>query len=145
MAAMKKEMSAALIIRRDKILLVHNAKHGGLRIEPPGGKKKEGEGWHESVVREAAEELGIEVRPVRLFGVYDTHSPEGEFTVRLYLSEIVSGEPRVMEPEKIPGFKWYSVEEMELLGREGRLVPNMVLALGDIRRHLGTGEGEGRG
>jgi 8-oxo-dGTP diphosphatase len=133
---MKKDMTAALIIRDGKLLLVHNTKHGGLRIEPPGGKKHGDEGWEESVVREAAEELGIDVRPLRLFGTYGTHSPEGEFSVRLYICEIISGEPRVMEPDKIPAFGWYSIEDMERLSDEGSLVPNMAGALDDIRRFL---------
>ncbi len=130
-------MAAALIVRGGKILLVHNRKHGGLRIEPPGGKAHEGEAFEESVVREVAEELGVAVRPTRLFGTYETHSPEGGFVVRLYLCDITSGEPRVMEPDKIPEFGWYAVEEVERFKREGTLVPNMVEALGDIRKYLG--------
>ncbi|MFQ5736787.1 MAG: NUDIX domain-containing protein [Thermodesulfobacteriota bacterium] len=134
---MKRDMAAALIIRGGRVLLVHNTKHGGLRIEPPGGKKHADEGWEEGVEREVREELGVRVRPVRLFGTYSTHSPEGEFTVRLYLCEIISGEPRVMEPEKIPGFGWYSIDEIEGLKEEGSLVPNMTEALDDLKKHLG--------
>ncbi|OGQ02434.1 MAG: hypothetical protein A2W38_02590 [Deltaproteobacteria bacterium RBG_19FT_COMBO_58_16] len=138
MKSMKRDMTAALIVRWEKILLVHNRKHGGLRIEPPGGKVHKGEGFEESVVREAAEELGVAVRPVRLFGRYDTHSPEGGFVVRLYLCEITSGEPRVMEPDKIPEFGWYTVGEMERFRDDGTLVPNMVEALGEIREYIGA-------
>lgn len=134
----KREMTAALIVRGERILLVHNCKHGGLRIEPPGGKVHEGEGFEASVVREVAEELGVAVRPVKLFGTYETHSPEGGFSVRLYLCEITSGEPSVMEPDKIPAFGWYSIEEVERLKEEGTLVPNMVEALGEIREFLGA-------
>jgi len=138
MKDMKREMAAALIVRGDKVLLVHNRKHGVLRVEPPGGKAHEGEAPEESVVREAAEELGVAVRPVRLFGIYDTHSPEGGFSVHLYLCEIISGEPRVMEPDKIPAFGWYSIGEVERFRDEGALVPNMVEALADIREFLGV-------
>lgn len=133
--AMKREMTAALIIEDRRVLLVHNAKHG-LRIEPPGGKKKADEGFEESVVREVREELGVEVRPIRLFGIYNTHSPEGDFEVRLYLSEITSGVPRVVEPDKIPSFGWYSMEEIERLKEEGTLVPNMIEAMRDLKRYL---------
>ncbi len=133
---MARDMTAALIIRDGRLLLVHNRKHG-LRIEPPGGKKHEDEGWEDSVVREVGEELGVIVRPVRLFGTYATHSPEGEFSVRLYLCEIISGEPRVMEPEKIPEFGWYSLEDIESMKKEGSLVPNMTEALDDLKVLLG--------
>lgn len=80
---MKRDMVAGLIVKGRKLLLVHNIK-SGLRIEPPGGKKKEAESWKEAVERELREELGIRVRVKAFFGEYDTHSPEGEFRVRLY-------------------------------------------------------------
>jgi 8-oxo-dGTP diphosphatase len=130
---MKKELVAALIIKDKKLLLVHNKKYDTTRIEPPGGKKHSDETWQDAVIREVKEELGVIVRPGKLLGVYDTVSPEGDFTVRMYLSEIVSGEPRVVEPDKIPGFGWYSLVELRRL--KG-LVPNMVTALGDLEKYL---------
>ena len=132
---MKKEMVAALVIRDKRILMVHNVKDG-LRIEPPGGKRKEGEEWVIAVIREVQEELGCLVRPARLFGEYDTHSPEGEFIVRMYLSEITDGEPEVMEPEKVPAFGWYTCAELEKFRAEGTLVPNMAAALPKLKRYL---------
>lgn len=133
--AVMKEMTAALIIRDRRALLVHNMKHG-LRIEPPGGKKEHEEGWEESVIREVKEELGVTVGVKATIGEYATHSPEGEFLVRLYLCEITSGEPTVMEPDKIPSFGWYSLEDMKKAAHDGTLVPNMSLALSDIEKFL---------
>lgn len=130
-----REMSAGIIIRSNRVLLVHNTKHG-LRIEPPGGKKHPHEGWEESVARELKEELGIEVRVNGLFGEYRTHSPEGEFLVRMYYCEIVSGEPSVMEPDKVPSFNWYSLSDLKRLCEEGTLVPNMRLAIPDFETIL---------
>ena len=130
-----KEMTAALIIRDKRALLVHNMKHG-LRIEPPGGKKEPCEGWEESVIREVKEEIGVTVGVKAAIGEYATHSPEGEFLVRLYLCEITSGEPTVMEPDKIPSFGWYSLEDMKKAAQDGTLVPNMSLALSDIAKFL---------
>lgn len=130
-----REMTAGIIIKDKRVLLVHNMKHG-LRVEPPGGKKEPGEGWEESVVREIKEELGVTVAVKGVIGEYATHSPEGEFLVRLYLCEIASGEPRIMEPEKIPSFGWYSLEDMIKAADDGTLVPNMGLALADIKNLL---------
>lgn len=132
---MKKEMVAALVIRDKRLLMVHNVKNG-LRIEPPGGKKNEGEEWFIAVIREVQEELGVRVRPARLFGEYDTHSPEGEFLVRMYLCEITAGVPEILEPEKIPRFGWYCYDELERFKEDGTLVPNMVAALPKLRKYL---------
>lgn len=132
---MIREMAAGLIIKDKKILLVHNAKHG-LRIEPPGGKKNEDEGWLEAVIREVYEELAIKVSPSKLFGEYETHSPEGEFIVRMYFCDIKEGEPKIIEPEKIPSFGWYSFDELEGLKDDGTLVPNMVSALPRLEKYM---------
>ena len=39
---MKRDMVAGLILEGKKLLLVHNTKYGGLRLESPGGKKNNG-------------------------------------------------------------------------------------------------------
>jgi 8-oxo-dGTP diphosphatase len=130
-----REMTAGIIIKDKRVLLVHNMKHG-LRVEPPGGKKEPGEGWEESVIREIKEELGVTVAVKSVIGEYATHSPEGEFLVKLYLCEIATGEPRIMEPDKIPSFGWYSLEDMRKALEAGTLVPNMGLALEDIKNLL---------
>ena len=129
-------MVAGLIIQDKRLLLVHNTKHNSLRIEPPGGKKEENENWEESVIREVKEELDIVVRPTKLFGVYDTFSPEGNFSVHMYLCEIVEGKPRIVESDKISNFKWYSFNELEGLKESGYLVPNMCEALVDLKSIL---------
>ena len=124
---------AGLVIRDGRVLLVHNLKHGYKRVEPPGGKLHAGETDSEALAREMEEELGIKAEPIRLFGVYPTHSPEGEFSVRMYVCGIVEGEPRVVEPEKIPSFGWYGMDELRRLEAEGCLVPNMAAALEDLK------------
>ena len=132
----KKDMVAGLIVRDKKLLLVHNTKHNGLRIEPPGGKKEENESWKKSVIRELQEELDIVVRPTKLFGVYDTFSPEGNFSVHMYFCEITEGKPRITEPDKISNFKWYSFGELEDLKKSGYLVPNMCESLPNLKPFL---------
>lgn len=133
---MKRDMVAGLIIKDNKLLLVHNTKHSGLRIEPPGGKKYENEEWEDSVIREVREELGIEVRPAGLFGIHDTHSPEGDFSVHMFFCDIINGEPEIVEPDKISGFQWYTYEEIERLKEEDVLVPNMCDALPKLKQFL---------
>lgn len=127
-----KELVAALIVKDKRLLLVHNVKHGTLRIEPPGGKIHDGETREAAVAREVMEELGIEVRVKGQLSAHPTDSPEGGFIVHMFVCEITAGAPRVVEPDKIPAFGWYSVEEMERMRADGTLVPNMGGALEEV-------------
>ncbi len=135
-----KELVAAIIVKDKRLLLVHNVKHGTIRIEPPGGKRHSDETLEEAVAREAQEELGIEVRVKGPFCAHPTDSPEGGFIVHMFVCEITAGTPHVVEPEKIPAFGWYSVEEMERMRAEGTLVPNMIGTLEEVGRMV---EGDG--
>jgi len=130
-----KDMTAALIIKDRKILLVHNTKHNRLRIEPPGGKREGNEDLEECIIREVKEELGIRIQPIKLFGVFETNSPEGDFKVYMYFSEI-KGEPTLMEPDKISKFGWYSFDDMKKFKEQGFLVPNLCSALDKLQKYL---------
>jgi len=131
-----KDMTAALIIENRKILLVHNTKHDKLRIEPPGGKREGNEDLEDCVIREVKEELGIEILPIKLFGIFNTNSPEGDFRVYMYLSEIKEGEPTLMEIDKISDFGWYTFEDMKMFKEQGILVPNLCSALNELKIFL---------
>jgi len=130
------EMTAALIVKDNKILLVHNTKHNQIRIEPPGGKKENNESFEECIKREVEEELGIRIKVNDLFQVCKTTSPEGEFEVHMFLSEILQGEPKIMEPNKISKFGWYSSEELNDLMKKRVLVPNLHNSIDKIKQLL---------
>lgn len=129
-------MVAGLIIEHGRILLIHNSKHGKIRIEPPGGKVEAGESLQEATVREIREELGIEVTVGSLLRVAETDSPEGKFAVHMYLCRIVSGDPENQEPDKSSGFGWYSPAELLEIHQWGKLVPNLVEALPELIEHM---------
>ena len=133
---MEKELTAGLIIKDGRLLMLHNIKHGTARIEPPGGKRHEGESLEDSVRRELAEELGLAAGSLAYFGAYATHSPEGPFTVHMYLCGNVTGTPCLLEPDKFCAFGWYTVDELRRFREEGSLVPNMAEALDGLARLL---------
>lgn len=132
-----KQLTAALIIEDKKLLLVHNVKRE-LRIEPPGGKREVGETLEECVIREAKEELGIDILPVELFGIYRTASSEGDFEVHMYISKIVGGIPSIQKKErqKVSCFGKYSYRDLNMLKEMGVLVPNLCSALIDLKKYL---------
>ncbi|MDP2671463.1 MAG: NUDIX hydrolase [bacterium] len=122
-------MVAGIIIEKGKVLLVHNTKHGSARVEPPGGKKEKSESLEQATRREVKEELGVGIKVGTLFKTEVTSSPEGDFNVSMFLCEIVSGEPKLTEPNKISNFRWYTAEEIK---KEDKLVPNLVAIKNDL-------------
>lgn len=79
---------------------------------PPSGGVEEGEGPAETVVREMAEELGIEVRALR--PVWRCPTEDGGYMLEWWLTEIVSGEPRAAD-EEVAAVCWVSAEEIHQL------------------------------
>ncbi len=86
----------AAVIERGRVLLVK-------RGEPPfrgmwalpGGHVEHNERVEDAAVREAREETGLEVEPVRLVGVYSKpgRDPRGHYITIAYLCEAAGGRP----------------------------------------------------
>jgi 8-oxo-dGTP pyrophosphatase MutT (NUDIX family) len=131
------ELAAAIILREHdhRILLLHNIKYG-LRIEPPGGKRKADESFRGCATRETLEETGLVVEVKELVGVYRTHSPEGVMPVHMFYSEIIGGSLELKEPTKHSGFEWYTMNDLYDLRDKKLLVPNMCLALSALSRRV---------
>lgn len=129
-------LTAALIVENHKLLLVHNTKHNQKRIEPPGGKKEINESLKDCVIREVKEELGIEIEVEGLFSEVLTDSPEGKFIVRMFICKIIKGIPKIMEPEIISEFAWYSYDDLVNLSKGEMLVDNVTSALDEIKELL---------
>jgi len=99
-----------------------------LRNRPPeagfwsivGGKVDYLETLQQCAVRETREEVGLEIRLVRLLCVTDHHLPqEGQHWVSpAYLGEVLAGEARNCEPEKTRQVCWFPL---------GDLPPNLTI------------------
>ena len=105
--------AVAAIIRdaRGRVLLMQRAEDGGWSL--PAGGIDPGESPHEAVVREVAEETGLEVVASRLLTVvgganYRAQYPGGdkvEFTVCVFACETSGGAPLAVDGEAM-GFRW---------------------------------------
>jgi 8-oxo-dGTP diphosphatase len=93
-----------------------------LRERPPeagcwsivGGKVDYLETLEQCAVRETREEVGVEIRLVRLLCVTDHHLPhEGQHWVSpAYLGQVLAGEARNCEPEKTRAVSWFPLGEL---------------------------------
>ena len=127
-------VNALILDDNSHVLLTHNCKNGNDRYEFCGGKVNDGETLQDATIRENREELGIEIRIKKEFGDYETHDPrEGKFLCRTYFAEIVYGIPRPMEQGKMDWCDYVSYAELERLSKAGTLVPNLVLALPQLK------------
>lgn len=103
----------AAILAEDRLLLIRRrrppeAGHWGL----PGGKVDWGERVIDAVVREIAEELGIEIRCRRLLTVADQIHEDSHWVAPVYLAEITAGRPEVKEPEALAGAEWFALDRL---------------------------------
>lgn len=87
----------------------------------PAGKLEPKETWMEGAVREAREETGLIVRPVRLVGIYQRpdSAEDTNTTAFVFHSEIVGGEIRYSKEH--PWVGYFSYDEIVGLERSGSL------------------------
>jgi 8-oxo-dGTP pyrophosphatase MutT (NUDIX family) len=79
---------------------------------PISGHVEDGESEEEAVVREAWEELGVAVRPIRKVATTRTH--DGSVLLHWWATEIVSGTPRPANEEN-SALGWFTAEELATL------------------------------
>jgi 8-oxo-dGTP diphosphatase len=89
-----KPCGEAVVVRDGRLMLtrrVHEPQAGWWDL--PGGFLEPGEHPEAGVIRELREETGLDVRPVRLIGLYmDVYGPDGDPTMSVtYECEVVGG------------------------------------------------------
>ena len=110
-------VAVALIDRHGRVLMQKRqaaAQHGGL-WEFPGGKIEPGESPESALVREIAEELGIEVVVADLAEegeAQEQRAPHLRLVLKLYTCARWSGEPRCLAGEAIA---WFDPADAALL------------------------------
>lgn len=103
-----------------KILLGHRVARyrdtGGI-YEPdswtlPGGKQEYTETAVEAAIREVKEETNINLHNLKVFGVSDDIQPDRHFVTIQFIAEGYSGEPKVMEPNKLDEWRWFELSSL---------------------------------
>ncbi len=128
----------AVITNGDKVLLIQRAPtvRGGGYWAPVSGEVEPGESQEAAVAREAMEEVGLTVRPLRK--VWENISSRGTFRLHWWLAEYIGGE-LVLEKREVSDARWLTVDEICGLDStfEGdreffqKLLPSLVRESGD--------------
>ena len=109
-------VGTGLAILRDGKLLLYR------RTRPPeaghwnivGGKVNHMEHSAEACRREAEEETGLAIGPVEFLTLSEQifEADRHHWISVIYRTTDVVGEPRVMEPEKLPEFGWFALDAL---------------------------------
>lgn len=103
-----------LIFKNGKILLSkRKASHGKGEYASPGGHLEYMESFVECAKRETKEEANIEIDNVRFLNVSNLKSYAPKHYVHIQLiADWKSGEPKVMEPQKLESWGWYDLDNL---------------------------------
>jgi len=104
-----------IIVKDGKTLLAKRKKKtlGDGHWGSSGGHVEIGETPAQAAIREAKEELGIEVGNLQFLICIDEQWLDGkQYIDIIFLADIISGEPKNMEPEKIEAVGWFPVNDL---------------------------------
>jgi 8-oxo-dGTP diphosphatase len=110
-----------LLIRGGKVLLgkrhddavkASSALHGEGTWTLPGGKMEFHETLQEAGKREVKEETGIDVKRVSVIGVSNDMVRDAHFVTIHLRAEEFEGEARVMEPDEITEWRWFTLDNL---------------------------------
>ena len=110
-----------MILKGDKVLLgkrhpdpekASSALHGEGTWTMPGGKLHFGETFEAGAKREVAEETGMDAKSFGVISLTNNIVTDAHFVTIGLLCKDFEGEPKVMEPDEIIEWRWFSLNEL---------------------------------
>lgn len=103
-----------MVIKDGKVLLgKRKGSHGEGEYAWPGGHMEYMESFEECAKREVTEETGIEIGNIKFLRLLNlkTYAPKHYVDIGL-MAQWISGEPKIMEPDKCEGWGWYDMNNL---------------------------------
>ncbi|MCL5008726.1 MAG: NUDIX domain-containing protein [Patescibacteria group bacterium] len=107
--------AGVIVIKDGKTLLAKRKKKalGDGQWGSAGGHVEAGETPAQAAIRETREELGIEVGNLKFLTCLDEQWKNGkQYVDIIFLADILSGDPRPMEPDKVEAVGWFSLDDL---------------------------------
>lgn len=112
-----------MILKQGKVLLgkrhedpakADSQLHGERTWTMPGGKLDFGESFEEAAYREVFEETGIRIDmgKLKLISLSNDRAKDAHFVTIGFLCEQFKGEAKVLEPDEITEWKWFSLDKL---------------------------------
>ncbi len=120
----KKKVGAGfgvMILKKGKVLLgrrhsdpekADSALRGEGTWTMPGGKLEFGESFEDGATREVFEETGLKLDDVKVICVNNNKNEHAHFVTIGLFSENFDSEPKVMEPNEIVEWQWFSFDNL---------------------------------
>lgn len=125
----------------EKVLLTRRADNGLWCV--PGGKMEPGESAEECCQREIMEETGLQIKPIRLIGVYSNRDqlviyPDGnkvQIVVLSFEAEILAGQPGLSdETTEVGYFSLNEIRSMPMHDRHQERIEDALRKIGTLLR-----------
>ena len=98
--------------KQGRILLLHRNTDTWQHWEVPGGKVEEGEEPKTTAIREAKEELGVNVEIKKLLGQRAFAEKDYMLHYTWYQARIVKGKVKITEPEIFDNYKYFALDDL---------------------------------
>lgn len=104
---------AAMIVKDGKVLLhLRKGAHGEGTWSHPGGHLELNETFEQCAIRETKEEFGIDIKPLKVISISNNIAYGTHYITIGVIADIVSGEPKIMEPDRCAEIKWFPLDKL---------------------------------
>jgi 8-oxo-dGTP diphosphatase len=119
-------VGVGVIILKDGKVLLHRRKNvcGAGTWALPGGHLEVNETFEACAIRETKEEMGVDIKPLKVMSISNNIAYGVHYVTIGVLAELVSGEPKIMEPDKCDAVKWFDLNKLpaNIFHASGRVI-----------------------